>query len=553
MAVDVAEMIKQASEMIKQVSETTKQDSGTTKQASELNKAGFNTSGAKDEEIKEAYNAYMENKNNNVNDVNLVEQYGKGAKNSMEAYQNAIEQGASKSDAAKAANAFGRMNAAANSAEAANAYKYTTDQIYDFLGGKVGGYENSLPFGTFTYSPAQGEQVKTELEQANSDIANLQAQLTTAKSDLSTLDIVWDSSDIAQWKDVLKGDGSSLCSPSRLMSDYDPEHTGGKYFVNKGSGSALAQQLGTLEAARQYNAQIINQMKRMDEVITNADETVTAMTLKLSADGLKISGVYENGDRFNLKGGGEKWAEYSKLDLDKDGDTDITMRNANRDIFIDKPSDFKGWVNTGDTDDRFGGNLGADDILYRNGDFDYEYHGITKDEEGIHFDHGHHDGSNYIGVNRTPVPVGTFSSDFGGSRAVDGGHGHKGIDISGAAGTPISATVGGTVVYSGWGGAGSGYGGYGYCVAIKDENGYIHVYGHMQEGSLGVGVGQKIPSGTRLGGIGNTGKSFGNHLHYEVRVPSDIALPEDKPYSYIGGNSPGYYIDPKYYIDVNKY
>lgn len=93
---------------------------------------------------------------------------------------------------------------------------------------------------------------------------------------------------------------------------------------------------------------------------------------------------------------------------------------------------------------------------------------------------------------------------------------HRGIDIVKYNGYPIPSFTNGTVVYSGWGANGSGYGGgYGNVVAIKDERGYTHLYAHLS--AVKVRVGQKIKKGTVVGLQGNTGRSFGSHLHYEVR------------------------------------
>ena len=79
-----------------------------------------------------------------------------------------------------------------------------------------------------------------------------------------------------------------------------------------------------------------------------------------------------------------------------------------------------------------------------------------------------------------------------------------------AGGTPIYATDGGTVVRAGW------YSGYGNCVDIEHENGRMTRYGHCSR--LLVNVGDKVYQGQNIALVGNTGHSFGNHLHFEVRV-----------------------------------
>ena len=92
--------------------------------------------------------------------------------------------------------------------------------------------------------------------------------------------------------------------------------------------------------------------------------------------------------------------------------------------------------------------------------------------------------------------------------------GHKAIDISPGPvpvrGKPAVAADGGVVIQAatGWNG------GYGTVVKIQHSNGLITVYAHLD--SLSVKVGQKVSAGQTVGLIGNTGRSFGPHLHFEV-------------------------------------
>lgn len=92
---------------------------------------------------------------------------------------------------------------------------------------------------------------------------------------------------------------------------------------------------------------------------------------------------------------------------------------------------------------------------------------------------------------------------------------HSAIDISGSgvSGTLVLAADSGTVTYSGWRDDGSGY-----CVMIDHGNGLSTMYAHMQQNSLMVRTGQKVSRGQAIGRIGNTGYSFGAHLHFEVRI-----------------------------------
>lgn len=117
-----------------------------------------------------------------------------------------------------------------------------------------------------------------------------------------------------------------------------------------------------------------------------------------------------------------------------------------------------------------------------------------------------------------PLPPGTYnvSSEFGPRSApkTAGGYGssdHKGIDLSAPEGTPIMAARPGTVVFSGW------QSGYGNSVEIDHGDGTTTFYAHMVNASH-LQVGQPVARGDRVGGVGSTGNSGGDHLHYEVRI-----------------------------------
>lgn len=92
-------------------------------------------------------------------------------------------------------------------------------------------------------------------------------------------------------------------------------------------------------------------------------------------------------------------------------------------------------------------------------------------------------------------------------------HGHNGIDLGGVApGTPILAAADGTVIVA----RTTGYnGGYGLYVVIAHANGTQTLYGHMLE--VDVTVGEKVDQGEIIGKLGNSGKTTGPHLHFEVR------------------------------------
>lgn len=87
---------------------------------------------------------------------------------------------------------------------------------------------------------------------------------------------------------------------------------------------------------------------------------------------------------------------------------------------------------------------------------------------------------------------------------------HKGLDIAAPEGTDIYAGSDGVVVAAGW-----NSGGYGYFVMIDHLDGYQTVYAHMS--AVYAIEGQTVTRGQLIGAVGSTGRSTGNHLHFEVR------------------------------------
>lgn len=94
---------------------------------------------------------------------------------------------------------------------------------------------------------------------------------------------------------------------------------------------------------------------------------------------------------------------------------------------------------------------------------------------------------------------------------------HAGMDWAGRSGTPILSTADGVVVHAGW------QSGYGRMVKIKHEFGLETRYAHLSK--ITVKVGQRVSRGDLIGGMGNSGRSTGTHLHYEVRVNGDPVNP----------------------------
>lgn len=91
-------------------------------------------------------------------------------------------------------------------------------------------------------------------------------------------------------------------------------------------------------------------------------------------------------------------------------------------------------------------------------------------------------------------------------------HGYNGVDIAAPAGTPIVASASGEVIISRSGGWNGGYGNY---IVISHANGTQTLYSHNS--SNAVGVGAYVTQGEIIGYVGSTGKSTGNHVHFEVR------------------------------------
>lgn len=104
---------------------------------------------------------------------------------------------------------------------------------------------------------------------------------------------------------------------------------------------------------------------------------------------------------------------------------------------------------------------------------------------------------------------GTVTSGFG----YRWGRQHEGLDIGAAEGTPIWAAADGTVVLQ-QGEAESG--GYGNFTCLEHSSGIATCYAHQS--AFNVSAGQRVSQGEVIGLVGNTGNSFGAHLHFEVRV-----------------------------------
>jgi murein DD-endopeptidase MepM/ murein hydrolase activator NlpD len=118
-----------------------------------------------------------------------------------------------------------------------------------------------------------------------------------------------------------------------------------------------------------------------------------------------------------------------------------------------------------------------------------------------------------------PVQTVALTSNFGvRSDPFRGGAAmHSGVDIPGSYGTPIYATADAIVGRAGW------IGGYGNMVELEHGRGIQTRYGHMSQ--LLVAAGTRVKRGQQIGLMGSTGRSTGNHLHYEVRLDGRAVNP----------------------------
>lgn len=122
-----------------------------------------------------------------------------------------------------------------------------------------------------------------------------------------------------------------------------------------------------------------------------------------------------------------------------------------------------------------------------------------------------------LGAGRFMWPVPNFHkvSSFYGPR---GRKHHDGIDIPAPKGTPIVSVDGGTVIYSD-----DGIRGYGNMIVVSHPGEIFTVYAHNKVNK--VKKGQMVKRGQTIALVGNTGRSTGPHLHFEIRVKNKVRNP----------------------------
>jgi murein DD-endopeptidase MepM/ murein hydrolase activator NlpD len=111
-----------------------------------------------------------------------------------------------------------------------------------------------------------------------------------------------------------------------------------------------------------------------------------------------------------------------------------------------------------------------------------------------------------------PEYSGYYTRPVVNAKKSQGLHGYNGVDLAAPTGTPVIASAAGTVIISKIGGWNGGYGNY---IVIAHPNGTQTLYAHLSRNV--VSVGERVEKGAHIGNIGNTGKSTGPHLHFEIR------------------------------------
>ncbi len=109
----------------------------------------------------------------------------------------------------------------------------------------------------------------------------------------------------------------------------------------------------------------------------------------------------------------------------------------------------------------------------------------------------------------SPVATARVSAPYGIRGDWSAGH-HTGIDLAVPVGTPVRSVGSGEVVFAGSSGA------YGKAVTIRMGDGNYTLFAHLSE--IHVDEGDRVEAGTQVGESGDTGRTTGPHLHFEVRA-----------------------------------
>jgi murein DD-endopeptidase MepM/ murein hydrolase activator NlpD len=129
-----------------------------------------------------------------------------------------------------------------------------------------------------------------------------------------------------------------------------------------------------------------------------------------------------------------------------------------------------------------------------------------------------------------PHPQYRYGNTFFGELSI-----HTGVDLGAAHGTPVLAAGSGEVIWTGYGlfkGFDNLLDPYGLAIAIRHDFGFqgenlYTVYAHLS--SINVWLGQHVEAGEKIGEVGNTGESSGDHLHFEVRLGNNDYFSTQNP------------------------
>ena len=152
------------------------------------------------------------------------------------------------------------------------------------------------------------------------------------------------------------------------------------------------------------------------------------------------------------------------------------------------------------------------DVMDRPEDFSTASLGDIAAERGINFSSELYTNDPDAAI-QWPFVVGVGMSFGFGMRS---GRMHEGIDLVPGAGAPVQSIADGTVRIATE--SGGNYGVTVYIDHVIDGQIVTSHYSHMQYGSLRVAAGQKVQVGDIIGKVGNTGRSYGAHLHFEVII-----------------------------------
>lgn len=159
----------------------------------------------------------------------------------------------------------------------------------------------------------------------------------------------------------------------------------------------------------------------------------------------------------------------------------------------------------------------------RSGDYDLHFHYYEAGGDARF----NLDWNEVNGSWQQPISNYYVTSEFG-PRILDGKYNfHRGIDLGSPTrvGTPILAAKPGVVSFAGWNNSQNQRFGLGKYVQIDHGNGLVTQYGHLN--SWSVNTGDRVSGGTQIGTMGNTGYSFGPHLHFVIKENGVHKNPRD--------------------------